>query len=168
MKKIIFICFTMIMLSGCVSTRNYEGPVLPQSEVSEIYLVTIDSGVNLYVTSINNDGKEYYYYKRLSVLPGEKNITLRSDSLSNVDKKYDKTYMAKSTISFIAKKGKAYTFSTPNDYIGSGIRTDSKVCINEEDWDDPDALVGLTGEFRSPSKNSIKIACSEIKLIEKY
>lgn len=166
MKKFILICFTIIMVSGCVSTRNYEGPILPQSEVSEIYLVTIDSGVNLYVTSINNDGKEYYYYKRLNILPGNKTITLRSDSLSSDDKEDDKAYMAESKISFTAKKGKTYIFSTPGNFIGSGIRTDGKVCINEEDWNDPGALIGLTREYRFLSKNSLQIACSEIKFID--
>ena len=161
MNKKLLVCITIIMLFGCVSTRNYEGPTLPQSEVSEIYLTTVmSSGVVLFVSSLNNDGKEYLFYKRLNVLPGNKTILLKTNVLSSENKEDKKRYIGSSTVLFTAKKGKTYTFSTPVDSYG--LRAGSKVCINEENWDDPDSLIGLTREFRAPSKNSIQVACSPV------
>jgi hypothetical protein len=165
MQKTILISLIVLMLFGCVSTKNYEGPTRPQTEVSEIYLRTIVNVFNLHVTSINGDNEEYLYYKRMNVLPGNKTIKLTTSPLINEDEPFGKEYIGKSTISFLAKKGKTYTFSVPS--VTYTMHQDSQVCIHEENWDDPDSKVGLTREFRFPSKNAIEIACMPIKYIER-
>jgi hypothetical protein len=114
------------------------------------------------VSSIDGHEETYTYKKRIEVLPGQHTVKLRTAELTRRSDPDRKRYRGQFELSFAAKKGQTYTFSvTPTT---GGLREGSQVCIHEEPRNDPGARIGFTGEFRSPGKNAVQLACSPMVL----
>ena len=169
-----FINLTLVLtflsiLQSCTHVAQPETKGLGDNELSIIWFLQNEvTGLSLQKLNNTDYSNKLYPTARIKILPGEQIIKVKFFAEYRTYKNPEKESSVYFTYRFNAEPGYSYTFKINHEIFGgsiSSVSEDTQVCIYSERHNAPGSSVNYTGEYRTQSKNAVKIGCGKVEII---